>query len=320
MQSMLTRRAFLVEPKRFEIRTLDVNPGPGQVLVKVAACGLCNWEQNHWHGLLGQCPQNLGHEWGGTVIAVGDGVMRLQPGDNVTALPDSMTGFSDYVVTKAPQCFKLAPGVAPEDALGEPLKCVVTVLRAASPQAGDYGVVVGCGPMGLWCIQGLAGSSLAALIAVDVSPDKLSLAQHYGATHTVNPRAEDAVACIGAITGGHMADFVIEGTGLPGVAGQVAGYLRTGRGRFIMMSSHERPAHEFDWRPFQDKGAIISVAHPGYSEDQLDDTRRAVSLINKGTFRMQGIVSHRFPLERVQEAFETLEHKPADYVKGIVVP
>ncbi len=48
--------------------------------------------------------------------------------------------------------------------------------------------------------------------------------------------------------------------------------------------------------------------------------RRAVMLINSGTFRMDGVISHRFPLDRVQQAFETCENKPADFIKGVVIP
>lgn len=52
---MKTRRAFLVQPGKFELREVDVSPEPNEVLVKVAVCGLCNWELNYWKGLLGDC-------------------------------------------------------------------------------------------------------------------------------------------------------------------------------------------------------------------------------------------------------------------------
>ena len=317
---MHTRQAVLIAPKRFELREAELTPGPGQLLLKVAVCGLCNWEQNHWLGQLGTCPQTLGHEWAGTVAEIGPGVTGFSVGDPVTGLPDSLSAFADYLVVGASNCFKLGTGIDPAQALGEPLKCIVTVLRAAAPEAGDVGVVLGCGPMGLWCLQALAGRLPAALVAVDVSPAKLELARRFGATHTVNPRAEDAVARIGDIGGGRLADFVIEGTGIPELMGEAANYMKTGRGRLVLMSSHERAAREFDWRTVQSKGIAVAGAHPSYSLDQTDDMRRAVRLLNNGVFRMDGIISHRFPLARIQEAFETLEHKPADYIKGVVVP
>lgn len=317
---MKTRQAMLTAPRHFEFREADLNPGPGQLLVKVAVCGLCNWELNHWTGQLGACPQTLGHEWAGTVTAVGAGVEGFAAGDRVTGLPDSLSAFADYLVTGAATCFKLGPGVDPAAALGEPLKCIVSVLRVSAPEAGDVGVVLGCGPMGLWCLQGLAGHFLGALIAVDVAPAKLELARWCGATHTVNPQTEDAVARIREIGGGRLADFVIEGTGVPELVGAAASYLRSGRARLTLMSSHERAAREFDWRVVLGQGITITGAHPSCSPDQLDDMRRAVRFLNNGVFRMDDIISHRFPLDRIQEAFETLERKPADYIKGVVLP
>lgn len=317
---MKTRRAFLVQPGEFELREIDVEPGHGDVLVKITACGLCNWEQNHWKGLLGQCPQTLGHEWAGTVVATGGGTNGIQVGDNVTALPDALSGFSDYVVARAGSVRKLAPTVRPEHALGEPLTCVVNVLRAAGPQAGDHAAVIGCGPMGLWCIQALSGSMLNSLIAVDVAPAKLDLARRFGATHTVDASRGDAAAQIGQITDGWMADFVIEGSGNPNVISQAAQYLKDRRGRLVIMSAHECVGPAFDWRVIQSKGITVIGAHPQFSPDFGDDFRRAVSLLNRGVFRTDGLISHRFDLEHINQAFQTLEHKPAGYIKGIVVP
>jgi threonine dehydrogenase-like Zn-dependent dehydrogenase len=318
---MKTRRAFLVAPGEFEIREIDLKrPSPSQVLVKIAACGLCNWEQNHWKGLLGTCPQTLGHEWGGVVQEAGKRVKNVKPGDSVAALPDVMTGFSDYVVAEARTVRTLAKGIRPDQSLGEPLTCVVNVLHAANPQAGDYGVVVGCGPMGLWCIQALAGHMLAGLIAVDVAPKKLQLAKRFGATHTISPAREDVVERLEAITAGWLADFVIEGTGIPGVLNQAVTYLKNKRGRLAVMSAHEGAGPAFDWRPIQRKAITLIGAHPGFSTDIHDDFRRAVDLLNNGVFRMDGIISHRFKLSRIEEAFATLENKPKDYIKGVVVP
>lgn len=317
---MKTRRAFLVQPGKFEIHDIDVEPGSGEALIKVAACGLCNWEQNHWKGLLGECPQTLGHEWGGTVVATGHHAHGLKEGDAVTALPEALSGFSDYVAARAGSLRKLAPGVAPDQALGEPLTCVVNVLRASGPQTGDHAVVVGCGPMGLWCIQALQGAMLSSLIAVDVMPSKLDLACRFGATHTINAAKADVAAQIGEITDGWMADFVIEGTGSPKVIGHAVHYLKARRGRLVIMSAHETSGPEFDWRLVQSKGITLVGAHPQFSPDWYDDFRRAVSLLNRGVFQVDGLITHRFDLEHINEAFHTLEHKPADYIKGVVVP
>lgn len=317
---MQSRRAFLVEPGKFEIREVEVEPGPGQIMVKVAVCGLCNWELNHWHGLLGMPPMPLGHEWAGEVAALGEGVDDVAVGDHVTGFCVGQTGFSDYCLSASGNYFRLAPEVNLEEALGEPLACVTNVCRAAEPQAGDYGAVVGCGPMGLWCVQVLTGNLLAGLIAVDIADWKLELAREFGATHTINPQQEDAEQRLAEITNGRRADFVIEGTGVPAVVQQAASYLRNGQGRLTMMSAHEEVGPPFDWRVVQGKAIQIRGVHPGWAHNMQEELRRAVLLLNKRVFRSGQIITHRFPLENVQEAFQALEHKPPDFLKGIVVP
>lgn len=317
---MKFKRACLAEPGKFVIMEVDEEPGEGQVLIRIASCGLCNWELNFWDGNLNYLgyPHPLGHEFAGIVEKVGSGCKKLKVGDKVSAV-DGFGGFAEYRVTNEDACELLADYVEPKYAMGEPQKCVITVLRATAPEAGDYGVVQGVGPMGLWCIQGLAGNLLAGLIAIDIDDKKLEMAKKFGATHTINSRTEDVENRIQEITEGHMADFVIEGTGIPGLLNSAQDYLKVGKGRLILMSSHH-DACEFDFRKAVDRGLEFRVAHPPYSQDQKDDFRRAVTNINHNVFQNKPLVTHIFKLSEIQKAFETLEHKPTDYLKGIVVP
>lgn len=317
---MLSRRAILVEPRKFQIIKEDITPGAGELLIKIAVCGLCNWELNHWRGHLGECPQALGHEWAGTVVELGAGVSGFQVGDVVTGLTPVLNGFADYAVYNHAECMKIKPELNPQQALGEPLKCIVTVLRATAPEFGDVGVVFGCGPMGLWCIQGLSGNLLAGLIAVDIDERKLELAKKYGAKVTINPKTCNVEERIREITGGNMADFAIEGTGSPSVINNALSVLKSRRGRLILMSSYEAEAAPMNLKMAMEKSIELKVAHPGFSMDQVDDVRRAATALNNEVFQNQEIISHVFSLDNIQTAFETLEHKPADYLKGVVVP
>ena len=315
---MLAKRAYLVKEELFEIREEELMMDDNQVMVQVKYCGLCNWELNHWKGTaegFRRYPYVPGHEWVGYVTEVGANVASLQVGDVVTGL--SSGAFGEYIVIDPIKCHKVAQGISLENAIGEPLKCVTTVLRAAHPEAGDYGLVLGCGPMGLWCTQGLSGHLLGGLIAVDVDDDKLALAKKYGATHTINPKKENVVDAIREITSGRMCDFVIEGTGIPKLLNDAMGYLRKA-GRLMLMSSHEDACGQFDFRPAIAKGITLHVPHPPYSANEQDDMARATLLINNGTFHNEDIVSHRFKLEDINEAFKTLENKPKEYIKGII--
>ena len=312
-----SKRAILVEAGRFEIHKVEVEPSAGQVLVKVSVCGLCNWELNHFEGKLGTFPQAIGHEWSGVVTALGEGVTTLQVGEHVVGT--SFPGFTEYTIASADACFKIPDTIKLEEALGEPLKCVITVLRAACPEAGDYGVVQGAGPMGLWCISALSGNMLTALIAVDINDQKLALAKRFGATHAINSKCEDVAARVREITGGQMADFVIEGTGVPELLETAVTYLRVGRGRLVAMSSHQAPASTFDFREALEKAVILKMVHPNYSTDQLDDMRRAIELLAKGVFRNGEIITHVYQLDDIQNAFADLARKPDGFIKGIVV-
>jgi len=313
-----TRQAWLEEPGRFKIREIEISPEPDEVLMKVAYCGLCNWELNHWKGLIGPYPQPVGHETCGTVYAVGSKVPEglFKPGDKVTSF--ALAGFADYAKANYKACVRIANNVPLDNAIGEPLSCAVNTMRGVAPEVGDFGVIVGCGPMGLWCIQALSGNQLSALIAVDISDEKLELAKKYGATHTVNPKSQDVTEFLKKLTNGHMADFVIEGTGIPKLLNSCVPYLRVGRGRLAMMSSHEEGNVTFDWRPAMAKGCQILVTHPPYAIDMNDHMRRVGALINRGTFNVKSLITHRFPLEQIETAFKTLEHKPKDYIKGVV--
>ena len=242
----------------------------------------------------------------------------FQIGDRVAVLPDSLEGFAEFGVTKAKNCFLVEEGVDLKNVLLEPLKCVVTVLRAAAPEPGDYGVVVGCGPMGLWCIQALEDKTMAGVIAVDVDEKKLDLAKKFGASYVINGKKCDVKEKIKSITQGHMADFVIEGTGRTEMLEQAAGYLKTGRGRLVLMSYYDRKAEGFDFRLFSDLSLQLLNPHPSYSLNPLDDARRAMALVNKGTFSQKDIITHKFGLEEIQKAFEIMENKPDNYVKGVI--
>lgn len=316
---MIAKRAYLVKERQFEIREEEMQVDDDHILIQVKYCGLCNWELNHWKGtsesFTSQYPFVPGHEWVGVVVEVGKNVTNIQVGEAVSGL--GMGGFSEYRVVDPRSCHKVAPGIPLVNAIGEPLKCVVTVLRAANPQAGDFGLILGCGPMGLWCTQGLDAKLLGGLIAVDVDDAKLELAKKYGATHTINSKKEDVVEAVRKITNGRMCDFVIEGTGIPKLLNMGMDYLKRA-GRLILMSSHEDSCADFDFRPAIARGITMYVPHPPSCANEHEEMARTLVLINRGTFHNEDIVTHRFKLDEIHKAFEILENKPKDYIKGVI--
>lgn len=314
---MKTRQAVLVEPGRFEIRDADVAPGPGELLVETAGCGLCTYELNHWAGRLGRPPMALGHEGYGVVADVGAAATgRVKVGDFVTGLCGEC--FADYFTMPESHTMLVRADLGQKHVPGEPLYCVHNVVRAAHPHIGDCLAVVGCGPMGLWALQALASPTLQAAVAVDIEDEKLALASQFGATHAVNPAKCDAVEAMKEITAGRLADVAVEGTGGPAGVKLAVDLLRPNRPRLVIMSSFKHPV-EVDMVTLCAKAVEMIHAHPGICTDKEDGVRRTETLINHGVFKTDRLISHQFALDEVQKAFQTLENRPPGYLKGIVI-
>jgi threonine dehydrogenase-like Zn-dependent dehydrogenase len=312
---MRTRQAVLVKPGKFVLKTVDVKPGPTDVLVKMEGCGLCTWELNHWHGRLGKCPQPLGHEGWGTVVKAGAKCTRVKVGDRVTGL--SGKNFADYFIF--PEVHTMVIKSNQRNVPGEPLYCVQNVVRAAHPQVSDCLAIVGCGPMGLWSLQALVSPQLMAAIAIDVDEDKLDLARLYGATHTINPKKEDPAKAIEKITGSRLADVAVECTGAPVGMKTAIEILRGRRPKLVVCSSFKGP-FEVDVPALLAKAIEVHHAHPGISLDVTDGVRRTEVLINNGTFKTDRLISHQFKLADINKAFAAMEDRGAGYLKGCIVP
>jgi threonine dehydrogenase-like Zn-dependent dehydrogenase len=314
---MKTKRAVLMQPGRFEIEEKEVNPGKNQVLVKIVACGLCSWELYHFKGELGTYPQEIGHEPAGIIEDVGKDVKNFKVGDRVTGFIGP--GFSEYAVADPENLIKIPEGVKTEYALGEPLACISNVCRAANPEFGDYLMIVGAGFMGLLALAGLSCVSLAEMIVVDVKEFNLKLAKDLGATVILNPQKDNIEKEISRITGERGIDISIEATGIPAGVETASKYLRRGRPKLLLVTSHPEKA-TYSLKLWGSKGTIVLNPHPSFSLDIKDDLRRAIIGLGKGVFPMEKLITHRFALDNIQEAFETLKTKPEGYIKGIICP
>jgi len=315
---MKVKQAVLIAPKRFEIREGDVGVSDNEVLVKMEGCGLCTSEMPEWLGINKPYPVVMGHEGWGTVVEKGKSVTaRIKVGDRVTGLGQHC--FAEYFKQTEGYTMVVKPGVKDKSLLGEPYYCVSNVIRAANPIPGDTLALVGMGPMGQWALQGLASPTLQHVIAVDIDDKKLEFARKSGATHVVNSSKTDPVKAVSDITGGRMADVVIEGTGAKAGMDIAVKLLRPANPRLVVMSFF-KSAIEVDMNRFCQVAAEIIVAHPSITKDRIDHTRRTEIMINNGIFRSDHLVTHRFKLDDIQEAFEVFESRPVDFVKGVIVP
>ncbi|HSR30822.1 MAG TPA: alcohol dehydrogenase catalytic domain-containing protein, partial [Anaerolineae bacterium] len=259
---METMRAMVLEQfgEPLQLREVPVpEPGPGEVLVAVAACGLCGSDLEISEGMLKgpQVPLIMGHEPAGTVAAVGPGVSNVQVGDHVVVALYVTCGHCDYCRTNQDNlCVNLVgrPGFELDGAFAEyfkipaqnlfpisadvPLEQVAAmsdgvatswhaVRRQAQVQPGQTVVVLGLGGLGVHATQA-ARLSGARTIAMDVVPEKLNLAGRYGADVALNARDEDATAQVLELTDGRGADAVLDFVTKPDTVKMGLSMLRRG--------------------------------------------------------------------------------------------
>src|SRR3954447_21495837 len=167
------RVAVLNAPRQLDIADAPVpEPAAGEVLLRVASCGVCASELGMWDGRAAiDYPRFPGHEVSGTVERVGPGVSALRPGDPVAAWVTER-GFADYVSVRADYCFPA--GSVPLDlALAEPLACAVNAVERAAPALGDHVVIVGAGFMGNLVQKLVQLKGPHAVVVADTRPDAL---------------------------------------------------------------------------------------------------------------------------------------------------
>jgi 2-desacetyl-2-hydroxyethyl bacteriochlorophyllide A dehydrogenase len=311
--------AVMHEPGRFEVVDADVPEiGPTDVLLRVTICGVCTSELDMWQGKAGHAsyPWYPGHEVSGVVEDVGAAVTTFAKGDPVAAWVTTR-GYAEFVVAPAEHCFP-ATGVALEDTLGEPLACAYNVVELAEVAMGDDVVVIGAGYMGLLVLELLRHRGPRQVIVADARADALERARGYGATRLVDVTRESLPDVVGELTG-VGADVTFEMTGVE------AGLVSAGRttrmsGTIVIGGYHQGkpraiPLAEWNWMAFR-----IANGHFREVRTILRGMERGMRLLTAGRISLEGMVTHRFPLERIDEAFATAVDKPDGFVKATVNP
>jgi len=308
-------------------------PGPGEVRVKVAACGVCHTDLHYLdHGVptFKAPPVILGHEISGTVetcgeeASVAEGTRVLIPAvltcgrceacrrgrenicESMVMLGNHIDGgYAEYVVVPAKDLIPLPDGLALADAsiiadaLSTPYHAVV---NRGEVKPGQTVAVFGCGGVGMNVVQFalLAG---ARVVAVDVSDEKLAVARELGAAITVNASDPAAIKAARRETGG--CDTAFEVIGRPEVMLSAMGMLRPG-GRFVMVGYSADPvalpAARIMFREMEIRGSLGC---------RPVDYHRIVALAAQGRLTLDRLISNRYPLEKINQAFDDLrEGKP----------
>lgn len=309
------RIAVLRGPEAFEIEEAPVPViRPDEVLVRVVVSGVCASELEPWVDGPEE-PRYLGHEVSGVVTEVGVEVSAIGVGDRVGVWVTER-GFAEYVAVRAAYCFPAGDGPL-ELALAEPLACSVNAVELADPRLGDDVVVIGAGFMGnlVQMLTTLRGPR--QLIVADTRPDALERAKRLGATRVVDVTRESLPDVVGSLTDGRGADLTFECTGTQ-PALTTAGETTRMSGRIAIVGFHQGASREvplayWNWMAF----SILN----GHFRD-VDVIMRGMDvgmrLVSSGVLSLADLVTHRFPLERINDAFATLRDKPEGFVKAVI--
>src|SRR5687768_9896815 len=311
--------AILTGPKEFQFQEEQI-PAllPDEVLVQVTACGVCTSELDMWEGKAGNhmYPRYPGHEVSGVVADLGIDVQDLAPGDRVAVWAPGR-GFAEYVVVKSKYCFPA--GDLPLDlALAEPLACAVNTVELANISLANAVVIIGAGFMGNLVQKLVSMQGPRRLIVADTRDDALDRALTLGATHVVNVAKESLPEAVKALTDGQGADATFEVVGAQAPLNLVGDATRMS-GKVVIVGFHQGeprqiPLGYWNWMAFQ-----ILNAHFREEGTILRGMGIGMRLLTSGRLSLEDLVTHRFQLSEIGQAFRTAHEKPEGFVKSTVV-
>lgn len=319
-------RTFTVEQKPTPV------PGPGEVAVRIAYCGICGTDMHVFHGNMDArvgFERVIGHEMSGTLEALGDGVTGLTPGQKVVVRPldpdlncpaskagyphvshnlkflglDTDGAMQEIWVVPAHTIHVLPEGIRMDHAaLVEPVAVACHDVRLSGLHPGEDVVVIGGGPIGV-LVAMVARDAGGKVLLSEVNPARLKIAQELG-FDTVNPAEADLAAEVNARTDQKGADVVFEVSGSqPGVDAMTA--VAATRARIVMVAIHAKKPQidlfQFFWRELQMIGARV------YEPEDYD---KAIELVAKGAIDAERVITDVAPLSEIQSAFEALDASP----------
>ena len=323
---------YYAGPGRFTVAASEVlPPGPGEVRLDVAFCGVCGTDLHIAHGNMDhrvRAPQVIGHEMSGTVAEVGTGVEGIRVGDPVVVRPLDTRGETPadrglshisrhlrFLGIDTPGAFQSSWTVPaftvhrlPEGldlrlaALTEPLAVACHDVRRAELVPGEMAVVIGGGPIGL-LIAIVAHNAGARVLLSEVAPDRLAFAGSLG-FDAVDPTASDLPAYVEAASEGAGAEVVFEVSGSPAAALTMT-QLASLRGRVVVVAiyAEAQPVRLFDlfWKELEIRGARVY---------EPEDYERAIELLATGGLPFERLISRVEPLERLPALLDEMTASP----------
>jgi L-iditol 2-dehydrogenase len=304
--------------------------GEDEVLVEMKACGVCGSDLMDWY-LEKRAPLVLGHEPVGVVAEKGKRVKSFETGDRVFVhhhvadmtchycthgdytLCDQFHktnihpgGFSEYFRVPAPNLqfdtLKVPDSVSDEEGTFiEPVGCCLRAAAKCDIRTGDAVAVIGAGTTGILHIALARLFGAAHVIASDIFDSRLEMAKKYNADIVVNPKTENVAEAVMSLTNGIGADAVI--ITAPNLQAYETGLRICRRGGRLCVFAPTPPEVHLNISPKELFFSEVQIV-PSYSTSHLE-TRTGLELIASGRLNVEPLVTHRFPLERIANAFKT---------------
>jgi D-arabinitol dehydrogenase (NADP+) len=317
------KAAFYDGPLAVAVReTQKPSPGDTDVVVRVAACGICGTDQHIFAGhFFPTYPLIGGHELAGEIEAVGSLVGTVRVGDRVAVDPSLFCGacyfcqrnqgnhclhwnaigvtrnggFADYTVAPAANVYAIGDMPYEEAAFIEPLSCVVYGLqRLALPVAAKV-LIYGAGPIGLLMLQAVRRSGASAVAITDLSQDKLEVAREFGAEHIVRTgdAADDALRAIAP----YGFDAVIDCTGNPVVVEHMFVHVQNeGKLLFFGVNPVDASIRISPYEVYRKDLQVLGSFALRFTFHE------AIALLRSGAVSVAPLLSHRLPIDRFAEA------------------
>ncbi|MCB8942819.1 MAG: zinc-binding dehydrogenase [Ardenticatenaceae bacterium] len=301
VQILARGHADFVETPKPEIK-------PGHALVRTHRLSLCGSDVGMLHHFPEEryplLPGTTGHEMIGYIEAIDAPGSPFKVGDMALTLAPDHRAMAEYYLAPIENVLPLPADKSVEELLqAQQIGTVIYACKTLPNIIGKDVAVIGQGSAGLWFNFMLRRMGAARIIALDLQAHRLQLSKFYGATHTVHNREVDGVTAVADITHGQLADIVIEASGEI-EAINLAIDLAKEDGHILQFGVPRSLVIAYNYRQLFFKRLSLQTMVHAAREPHHTSTRMALNLIGDGTIDVKPILTHRFPFERVLEAYE----------------
>ena len=319
MTDKTMRAAVITGAGKLKIDNVPLpEPGPGQVRICLEGCGVCAsnltpWEGPEWMQFPTE-PGALGHEGWGVVDAVGERVDAIAAGDRVGAL--SGHAYAQYDIANALDVVKLPKNFGVPL---EPFGCAFNIFRRSDIREGQTVAIIGIGFLGAILVK-LAANAGARVIAISRRQESLDLARNMGAAETIPMHDHwQIIERVRELTGGAFCDRAIEAVGKQWPLDLAAELTREG-GRLVIAGYHQDGPRQVNMQLWNWRGFEVANAHERDPAVSVRGMREAAEAIESGLIDPSLLITHHYPLDRLDEALNATRDRPGNFVKAVVIP